>query len=695
MTRSQSTLHLLIVDDSLNEAETFVSTLRSAGYAVRARQAQNPEALQTALGEQQADLILCSIPTEGCALDDVVKVVERAEKDVPIIGIVEKATQEALVRAIRAGARDAVPKGQTEHLRLVVDRELTNLELRRALRAAEQKYRDAERRNRNLLDSSRDAITYVTDGMHIYANAAYLNLFGFTDAEEIDGTPIMDMIAPADHPKMKKFLRDLTDLKEGVKRLEVTGQSVDGATLPLVMQATPAKVEDEACFQIVISDVGHQRDLEDRIKALSDRDLLTGLYNRRYFVERLDSAASEVIKGTTQYALLLIAIDDFDALVSREGIAAGDLITVDVADLLSAHATDGQVAARFADHMLALLTTYQDPDEPAQLAEAFRQRVHDHVSEINGQALHPTVSVGLALVSEQAANAQEALRRAQQCADEARKEGGNRVQVYVSPNLDETRETVTDAIAPLVAEALESDRFFLMYQAISNLRGKAEEFYEVFLHLRDNEGSEIPARQFIAAAERGGLMPQVDRWVVDRAIGILATQHAEGKALHLCVNLSERTLEDDEFVPWLAKRLREERMPGEFLILEIPEPAASNNLSQFKKLSKGLKALRVKVSLAQFGGGLNSINFLRHVSADYVKLDHAFMIDLPHNPENQRVVAEIATAAKEAGAETVAEFVEDATSLPVLWQCEVDYIQGYFLQAPSETLSFDFSSETA
>lgn len=703
MVDDQDILRVLIIEDSLNEAETYVSTLRGGGHAVRAKQVKNADELQAALAEHQYELAICSSPLNGCRVEDAIAVIARNEKDIPLVAIVERPTQDALIEALRAGARDALPKGQNEHLRLVVDRELQDLKTRRALRDMRQRYREAERRSRALLDTARDAITYVIDGMHIRANEAYLNLFGFTDAEEIEGMPLMDMIAPDDHPKLKQFLRNLPALSEGNDTLGVTGQRIDGKTFPLTLVFSPALVDEEECFQVVIpapsaapsgAAQANNRELEDKIKTLSDRDLLTGLYNRQYFIEALEIRVADVLSGNAQLALMLMAIDSFDEIVDRVGIAASDLVVVDVADLLNENLDENQMLARFSDHMFAVLIRYKTPDEVEKLADDLRKKVEEQVSEVNGQALNLTASVGITLVSENAASAQEVLRRVHQCCDQARADGGNRTQAYTPSAVEQAIESSADVLSKVVIAALEKDAFTLLFQPISSLRGSQHEYYEVYIRLADEKGNEIPTKQFLGAAERTGLSPHIDRWVAEHALRRLAEEHEKGKKVHLFLNLSESTLADEDYLPWLAGRLKDLRLSGEYVVIEVKEPAASANIQGLKLLIKGLKALRSRLALAQFGCGLNSLNFLKHVPASFVKIDRAFMVNLPTNKESQESVVEIAKTAHELGIECIAEFVEDASSLPLLWEAEVDYIQGYFLQEPREELTFDFSGES-
>lgn len=696
MVDEQDILRLLIIEDSLNDAETFVSTLRGAGYAVRAKQVRQPEELQAALAEQQLELVICAAPTPGFSIEDAAAVIARSERDVPLVAVIERATQEDLVAAMHLGARDAIPKGQNEHLRLVVNRELTDLRARRMLRATEQRYREAEKRNRALLNSARDAVTYMTDGMHIRANEAYLELFGLESPDEIDGMPLMDMIAPEDHPKMKKFLRGLPELGEGRQKIDVIGQRADGATVPLHMVFSRATIDDEDCFQVVIpaATENSNQELEDKIRTLSSRDLLTGLYNRQYFMEELELAFGEVINNNAQCALLLLGIDRFADIAGAVGIAASDLVVVDAADELASRLDKDQLLARLSDQVFAVLSPYQNPADAESLAEQLRAYIEARTSEVADTKVSLTASIGIALVSENASNAQEILRRAQECLDAATAKGGNQVKVYSPPALDAATENSADVLAQVIKAALAKDRFTLLYQPISSLQGDDEERYEVFVRLADDGGNEFPTRQLVAAAERTGLMLELDRWVATRAIERLGEEHRKGRQLHFFLNICEASLCDDDYVPWIAGKLKEARLPGQFLTLEITEPAASGNAGPMKRMLKGLKALHSSLALAQFGSGLNSENFLRQVQPDFIKIDRSFVGDLATNPENQEAVRQLVAGAKELGIRVIAEYVEDANAMPLLWQYGVDFIQGFFLQQPSESLTFDFSGES-
>ena len=249
-----NTLHLLIIDESSNDAEMINNILRNAGYAIRATRVEDDEDMQEALDSQNWDLI---ISAEKLTYIDALKAIDllqKTEKDIPFVVAANPNNELTAGVALQAGASDFFKKDEeAEHLQCIVKREVKALNDRRLLRKLTKEARESEKRCHTLLDSSRDAITYVHEGMHLYANPVYMELFGYDDPEEIDGMPIMDMVAPAEHDAFKKFLRKFSNNQEEMQGdIEVKGIKTDGTEFNAVMEFTPASVDGETCTQIIL-----------------------------------------------------------------------------------------------------------------------------------------------------------------------------------------------------------------------------------------------------------------------------------------------------------------------------------------------------------------------------------------------------------------------------------------------------------
>ena len=335
MAIEKKTIRLLILEDSQNEAERLVSLFRNAGHATRVHRLTSSEDLAETL-QQTWDLLICAPSSERLDPSEAISAIRRQAKDIPVIQLVEDNDSEIITEALLFGAQDALPQGEDERLVLVAKRELANLEERRARRAAEVALREAEKRCQLLLESSVDAITYVHDGMHIYANRAYLELFRYEDGEELEGMPMIDLIASADHGAFKDFLKNYQSA-EGSAELSCQGVRADGSSFAAQMSFSPANYDGEPCIQVVIRAETSNAELEEKLREISSQDLVTGLFNRTHFLELMDGAAERAISTGQPSTLAYIRVDRYASLQGEIGLADVDLLLTDLAGLLRAH----------------------------------------------------------------------------------------------------------------------------------------------------------------------------------------------------------------------------------------------------------------------------------------------------------------------------------------------------------------------
>ena len=296
MANEKKTVRLLILEDSQNEAERLVSLFRNAGRATRVHRITSSEDLLEIL-PQGWDLLIAAPESNAMAPSEALSSIRRQAKDIPFIQLITGNDSDAVTEALALGAQDALPQGEDERLILVAKRELANLEERRARRAAEVALRETEKRCQLLLDSSVDAITYVHDGMHIYANRAYVDLFGYDDAEELEGMPMIDLIAGSDQATFKDFLKGYQTTENNAD-LACSGIKVDGQAFSARMTFSPATYDGEPCIQVVIRADSDNAQLEEKLREVSSQDLVTGLYNRGHFLDLMDSAVERAVTAS-------------------------------------------------------------------------------------------------------------------------------------------------------------------------------------------------------------------------------------------------------------------------------------------------------------------------------------------------------------------------------------------------------------
>ena len=686
MALQKKTIRLLILEDSQNEAERLVSLFRNAGQATRVHRLTSSDDLAEAL-KQTWDLLINAPQSENLDPSEAIAAIRRQAKDIPIIQLTAGNDAEAITDALMLGAQDALPQGEDEWLLLVANRELANLEERRARRSAEVALREAEKRCQLLLDSSVDAIAYVHDGMHIYANRAYLELFGYADVEDLEGMPMIDLISGSDQSTFKAFLKNYQTL-EGSAELACGGVRADGETLKTRMHFSPAAYDGEPCIQVVIRAENDSAELQ-KLREISSQDPVTGLLNRNSFLEVMDAAVERAVNAGQTASLAYIRIDRFAALQAEIGLTDSDQLLNQLAILLRGHFPAETQLARFADDVFTALQPGVAPLQTEPELRKLLSKVEGHLLDVGGRTVQTTFSIGVAGLDEKTAKAQDAIERAHRCADEL--SDGNALKIY-DPADELAAAANRGDIAAMLKQALENNSFRLLFQPIISLRGDSFEHYEVLLRLLDPQGAEVPPNEFLSTAADVGLSTKIDRWVILNSIKLLAEHRTKGHRTRLFLHLSAASLQDPSLLSWLGVVLKASRLPGDSLVFELGEADAVAYLRQAKALTQGLAALGCHIALAQFGCVLNPFNTLKHLEAGFIKVDGSYTQDLTRQ-ENQEALKTLLADLHAQQKQSIVPFVESATVLATLWQAGVSYIQGHYLQGPSQSMDYDFSSD--
>jgi diguanylate cyclase (GGDEF)-like protein/PAS domain S-box-containing protein len=686
MTRSDNIIKLLLVDDSVDDAEQTISILRNGGIAVRPARASNEAELEAALEQQTPDLIIADLNCKELPLQRVHELAERGGRDITLIAFGRGVTEAAIVKAFREGARAMMRRDSHEHVQRIVRREFEALTMRRSVRRLEASLRESERRCEALLDSSRDPIAFVHEGMHVRANKAYLEMFGFDEFEDVEGMSILDMIASQDADDFKSLLKRLSKGEKPPQRLNLKAQRSDGSTFDATMEFTEASYEGEPCQQITFRLQTVDPNLTQELEAMRQKDLVTDLYNRQYLMTQLEEAVAKAANGKADQALLLLEPDNFKQVLDTVGLGNADVLLGDMATMLRRHAGEDLVAGRVSDHTFGLLLPAHDVDATRKLGEKLRNAFGEKIFEVGKQSISLTVSIGGALLGEKNANASTVLNSAMTALRSSQNEGGNRLNVIDPSEQDKAAVESTRRWIEAIDHALAHNGFVLYYQPIISLHGAEGDYYEILLRMAGPKG-EIPPAQFLPIAERNGRMPAIDRWVIANAIRAIAERERAGHKTTFFVKLTPQSLEDQTLLPWVAQQLKTARQRGDSLVFEMPESKVVTSLKPARAFAKGLEQIHCGFALEQFGSGLNSFQLLKHIPVNYLKIDRNFMAELPKHKENQEKIKEICDQAHHAGKLTVAEFVEDAASMSILFSCGVNFVQGNFLQEPEKILS--------
>ena len=684
-------LRLLIVDDSIEAAEAIVSGLRNGGIAVRPCRPEHEAAFVEALAAMPFDLILVAQDAKSVTLPQVMQHVDASGKDLPVIVVLDTLDNNGLLHALDHGARGVALRSRIDHVQNVVRTEWSDLEVRRALRRLEAQVRETERRCDTLIESSRDPIAYVHEGMHIRANQAYLEMFGFESFEDIEGMSLLDLVAPQHVEGFKQLLKGMSKGEPPPPRYELQARDMEGNVFPAVMEFTQASYEGEHCLQAVFRRQEADPELAREVEELRQRDQVTGLLNRQTFLRALEDAVASAAQAGAHHGLLLLEPDHYVRLLQEIGLDAADPLINALADRLQGVLGEGDLAARFGEHQFAVLCRDSDHVRTAQVADRVRTAFADHVVEAGSHSLNITASIGGVQIGEKIASVPQVLGKASQGVQSAVAMGGNRSEIFDPGAVDRAEEEKVKAWVSRIRDTLDKGSFQLHYQPVISLTGSdGHELYQGLLRMEGSAGELVAPPAFLPIAEEHGLLWEIDQWVVGRAIEVIGQRLNTGKRTSLLVKITQDSLQDARLLEHIGKTLEAHKVPGELLVLELSEAKVFTHLRMAQDFQRNVSSLGVRVGLEQFGSGLNSFQLLNHFDATLLKIDRDFMLELPSNQKNQERIREIAAKAREVGKRTIAEFVQDAASMSFLFGAGVDFVQGHFLAAAGPEMNYEF-----
>lgn len=692
---AEKTINLIIVDDTFDTEEKVISTLRALGYAARSSRVEDDEDLIEAIKAHHPDLVLYTQGMELISLQQTCKIIKKHTDNalIPVIAVDKSEATASITDVMSAGAMDLSSYQNMKHLAQVIHREVRAYRNWKKNQELQKILDESELRCNSLLDSSRDAIAYIHEGMHIYSNASYLELFNIGQSDDLEGIPILDMVANSSRDDFKAFLREYMKTDSGLKKLVTRLHKPDGKEFDGEMEFSAARIDGEPCIQIVIrkEDVNTE-ELERQLKLLSQKDQLTGLYNRQHCLEEVETIISECEGNDNIAAIMEIRLDNFDNIKNEVGVVGADHYIVAIAKAIAEGTHENDILSRYTHASFTILSRGKDKGFIENYAKELQEKISEYEAQIKDVTVNTTCSAGIVLINKNSPDCNEVLARVEKASNEAAANGTNQISLYVPKEGELTRHEADSKFKGQLTDAIMHNRFVLYYQPIVSLHGDTDERYEVFVRLKGEDGNLIMPQDFFPAAERIGMAIAIDRWVLTRTIQVLFERWKKGNRTRFFIKLSAPSLKDDTLIDWLDYQIKEKKLPEDCLIFEVKETAAVTNLKYTKAMSENLRKINCGFVLDDFGAGANPFQILDHIDVDYIRLDRSFMDNLTESEKDQEAVQRITAQAAERGKLTIAQFVPDAGSLSVLWGMNVNFIQGNFLQEPSPVLNYDFTN---
>lgn len=669
---------MIALTRSQDNVEAINKALRNAGHPVHVTWLPDARDLGDALTQASAEMLMLFADEGIVDLSSAMDFRARFAPDVPVLVVREKLDEDSIAQALALGAQDAVTLTNIPRLQLVVGRELRTYRLDRALSTTLASAREYKKQLQHIVEGSTDAIAQVQEGIIVDANPAWLALFGYSTPEEVVGTPLMDAFDPDDHAAIKGALVACMQGKWSGHTLHASALVVSGHTPSLEFQLVRAEFDGEPCVQVVVparvSDSGeYQRKLEDAMQS----DPATGFMHRRYFVEKLRARLAEPVKAGVR-CLAYIEPDRYEAVHEELGVLVGEDFLTDFARLLREQVQPGDLAGRFGGHGFMMLLERGNTQDLQAWSDHVVHKVASEVFQAGSKSLSTTCTVGLGPVPPEIRSPEGPANDAYMAHRQGHGLGGNRVQLLEHTGAMLRLQDQDRLWVKQIKAALMENRFRLVQQPIASLVGEDLGMFDVLLRMLDEKGQEVLPSVFMPAAERNELMKNIDRWVIGAAMSFCAAR----KPGALFVRLSQETVSDPTLPVWLDNQLKSTRIEPARIVFQVREETVAQQIKDAVTLHKALHKRGFRFAIEGFGLGRDTEQLLGHLKPDFVKIHGALMQGLSADQDKQARVKAMVELARGCKAVTIGERVQDANTMAVLWQLGVEFIQGYFVNAP-------------
>ena len=456
---------------------------------------------------------------------------------------------------------------------------------------------------------------------------------------------------------------------------------------------------------LVFHDVTELRGLARKMSYQATHDSLTGLINRREFENRINHALEHARTSDLRHVLCYMDLDNFKVVNDTSGHIAGDELLKQLTIKLRMELREADTLARLGGDEFGILLEGCSLENARDAAENLRKIVEDFRFVWDNQAFRVGASIGLVPINAESGTLTDVLSAADSACYVAKEQGRNRIHVYEPDDELLVERHGQMQWVQRIQNVLEQNRFRLFFQPIIKLNKAKDEkkttHGEVLIRMLDENNEIVGPGAFIPSAERYCLMPAIDRWVIENTFRILTLdrQLVEKTVSTCCINLSGQSLSDDRFMDFLINQIKDSGVPTEVLCFEITETAVIANLCNASRFISVLRDMGCRFALDDFGVGLSSFSYPKNLAVDYLKLDGCFVKNMVNDNIDRAMVKAINQIGHTMNIKTIAEFVENESTLKAVRDIGVDYAQGYVISRPtpievglfSEPIEFEFT----
>ena len=679
-----SLIVLALEDDNV---QALNSILRDARHPVHCRRISALQQLKDAVAENTPQIILIFADEPNLDLQTACDIAKQYCPKTPVIAVCNLVNETTITDAMRAGARDIVSLSHTERLVFVFERELRSHHLEYGFEDAMMAAKRYKQELHNLTQGVTEAIADIQEGIVVAANPAWVEMFGYGNEDSLIGTPVMDLFVEDDQQVLRGALVACLKNKWDHSKLRMNGCKEDKKHFGLELLLEVVSFDDEPAVRAI---VGIQSSADqapgELLESSIQKDPVTGFYHRHYFLSKSNERINERLEGGVR-AIIYLRPDKFSNVHEDIGLLGTEQILIQFSQVLSDYMQTQDLYGRFGGTQFTAIIERGSMVEVENWAEQLRKALAAKVFEYEDRSTTLTCSIGLMEIDSIDVPVENLLIEVELACRAARDSGGNSVQVS-QITMDKKQTLEADKFwSDTIRSALMENRLRLIHQPIASLNEDIDNAHDTLVRIIDNDGNMMLPSEFMSAAERIGLTKNIDRWVIGASISFVTATQPE----MVFIRLSQQSVVDETTSGWILETLKNSGIDPRRICFQLNEAIAVVHLRQVQSLAEKLRTAGFSFALDHFGGSDNSLRFLSHVPMDFIKLDGSIMPGLHKDKELQEKIKNMNILAQGKGIKTIAEQVQNANTMAVLWQLGVAYMQGNYVEV-SEVILEDTST---
>jgi len=704
-------VHVLFVDDSPSVRLAYQHLLERNGFQVTIAGTiaeASEKATQTAF-----DLVIVDYYLPDGNGDELCRKLSSKSGSPGLAIITGTYREDVIKRCLEAGAIECMFKNEAKELFLARVRTLSRQILM-------QKSVESERQRLDgILGSVGDGV-YGVDGNGIvtFINPTGLRLLGCTDESAIVGKKAFAQIhcASADGQaitEQESALSSAYTRGESLTAHETVFWKQDGAGIPVECTVLPLAIKQRREGSVVVFRDISERKSAERLRWEVSHDRLTGLANARHFDQILTHELHKRREHGGYSAVLYIDIDRYNYVIDMAGTQGAEHLLADIASVIGKRLRDGDALGRIEGDRFALLLSGVQLENLFPVADSFRELLHQCRYVAQGQPRYASASVGVAVISKDTPSSEYVLEHARIACKTAKQRGRDQTEVYVGEFDARIAREIEAGWTERLRTALEEERFVFLAQPIVPIAalgdsedaivqrqgwrvngggGGYEYLFEVLIRMVGKDGQLISPSVFLPLAERVGMMPKIDLWIINRLLRYLQTLKDLKAPIAFNVNLSNSTLADPESLGLIDAAIKASGVAAHQLIFEITETSELTSLHVARRFISELKKLGCRFALDDFGTGFSSFTHLRHLPVDFVKIEGSFVEGMATSELDRKMVSSITQLAQSLRLRVIGEHVDSYSTLAALRASGAEYAQGNYLGEPLPLRTLDFAA---